>query len=196
MPVSSVSRELALVIERVEAEARRDHYASATPEDRAALGIRTRELDGALVLAVDRDESLLMNRVLGLGLATPVTDRALDQLLAHYTARAAELGPPTGFAINLCPFAAPAGIEQSLERRGFRTFFHHLKWVREDSPAPKARTEGLLVEEVGFVEVDSVDRDAGHQASTWPTSSASVSVRSISANPARTRSSQPAALSP
>ena len=141
MPVSSVSRELALVIERVEAQARRDHYARATPEDRAALGIRTCELDGALVLAVDRDESLLLNRVLGLGLATPVTEHALDELLAHYTARPAELGPPTGFAINLSPFAAPAGIERSLERRGFRTFFHHLKWVREDSPAPEARTE-------------------------------------------------------
>lgn len=125
----SLTRELALLIERVEAAAWRDVHASASAEDRAALGLRTRELAGAWLMAADLEESLLQNRALGLGLHEPATGPVLDALLAHYRGRA------PGFAVNLSPFAQPAGLEQELAARGFGTFFHHLKWVRGSEPA-------------------------------------------------------------
>ena len=142
MPVSSVSREVALILEGVEAAAHRDLHVCATPEERATLGLRTRELAGSLAMAADREESLLQNRTLGLGLAEPLSEPALDELFAFYA------GGPPGFAINLCPFASPPGIERLLERRGMRTFFHHLKWCRGPEAPPEARTD-LRIEKVG-----------------------------------------------
>ncbi len=123
-----VSHEIALELERVECAAWRDVHAAATPEDRAALGLRARELAGGWVMAADREDSLLQNRALGLGLAEPLTDSVLHMLLAHFRD-----GPP-GFALNLCPFAEPAGVESLLARHGFGTYFHHLKWARGAEP--------------------------------------------------------------
>ena len=131
---ATVPRDVALELERIEAAAWRDMHASATPEDRAALGLRTLEMGGACALAMDQHESLLQNRVLGLGLREPATGAVLDAVLAHYR------GQPHAFAVNLSPFALPAGLEQQLADRGFGTFFHHVKWVRGPEPAPSAGT--------------------------------------------------------
>ena len=126
----AVTRDVALEIERIEAAAWRDMHASATAEDRSTLGLRTLEVAGALAMAMDGTDSLLQNRVLGLGLHEPVTADVLDAVLAHYR------GQPHGFAVNLSPFALPAGLETPLSERGFGTFFHHVKWVRGSEPAP------------------------------------------------------------
>ncbi len=144
-----VTREVALVLERVEREAWRDVHAAATPTDRAALGLRARELAGGWVMALDREESLLQNRALGLGLAEPLTDAVLEELRAHYR------GGPPGYALNLCPFAKPTGIESLLARYGFGTYFHHLKWVRGVESVSEPR-KGQRVERV-----------APEQASQW-----------------------------
>src|SRR5262245_39830590 len=122
MAVSTVSRDVALAIEGVEAAAMRDQHACAMPDERAALGLRSRELAGGFAMAADHEESLLQNRTLSLGLTEPVSEAVLDELFAFYA------GGPPGFAVNLCPFASPAGVQRLLERRGMRTFFHHLKW--------------------------------------------------------------------
>lgn len=124
----SVSREQALVLEHIEAAAWRDVHAAASAADRAALSIRSRDLAGAFVMSCDREESLLANRVVGLGLDEPVTGETLDTLVAHYRGRV------SGFAINLSPFSTPASLEAPLAERGFATFFHHLKWWRDDAP--------------------------------------------------------------
>jgi hypothetical protein len=130
----TVPREVASELERIEAAAWRDMHASATDEDRAALGLRTLEVGGACAMAMDRQDSLLQNRVLGLGLTEPATGALLDALLAHYR------GQPHAFAVNLSPFALPVGLEQQLAERGFGTFFHHVKWARGTEPAPAARS--------------------------------------------------------
>jgi hypothetical protein len=127
---AGVPRDVALELERIEAAAWRDMHASATAEDRAALGLRTLEVGGACALAMDRHDSLLQNRVLGLGLSEPATGAVLDAVLTHYR------GQPHGFAVNLSPFALPQELEALLAQRGFGTFFHHVKWVRGTEPAP------------------------------------------------------------
>lgn len=121
-------REQALVLERIELAAWRDVHAAATPADRATLGLRSGELAGAFVMSRDREESLLANRVIGLGQQEPVTGELLDTLVAHYHGRV------PGFAIHLAPFAEPSALEGALAARGFGTFFHHLKWRRDDAP--------------------------------------------------------------
>jgi hypothetical protein len=136
---ASVPRDVALELEGIEAAAWRDMHASATAEDRAALGLRTLEVGGAFAMAMDRHDSLLQNRVVGLGLAEPATGAALDAVSAHYR------GQPHGFAVNLSPFARPEGLEAQLAARGFGTFFHHVKWVRGAEPAPAANSELRVV---------------------------------------------------
>ncbi len=130
----SLTREQAHVLETIEASAWRDVHAAANDTDRAALSIRSRDLAGAFVMSCDREESLLANRVIGLGLHEAVTDATLDAIVAHYRDRV------PGFALNLSPFAEPQALAAPLATRGFATFFHHLKWWRDASPAPAAGT--------------------------------------------------------
>ncbi len=137
----SLARDTALLIEDIEAAAWRDLHASATDDDRAALGLRPRDLAGGWLMAADRMESLLHNRALGLGLHEPLAPAALDELLGHYRDRV------PGFALNLCPLAASEALEHELVRRGFATWFHHLKWVRAAERAPRV-TSALRVESV------------------------------------------------
>ena len=110
-----------------------DQLAAATPADQASLGLRTTEIAGALVMAADGLDSLIQNRVLGLGLHEPMDAAALEAVLAHYA-------PGRSFAIIRCPFAEPASADALLRQHGFATFFHHLKWVRDDSPVIAAPT--------------------------------------------------------
>ena len=122
------SRDEALLLESVERDARRDMYEAATDEDRTRLGLRSRELAGGFLMAADREDSLLSNRALGLGLEQPITDDVVEQLVDHYR------GGPPGFALNLCPYAASHESETRLTEYGFGTFFHHLKWARGAEP--------------------------------------------------------------
>jgi hypothetical protein len=110
----------------------------ASDTDRSELGLRATALAGGYAMAADGHESLLQNRVLGLGLYEPLNDAALDSVIAYYP-------PDKGFAINLCPFAEPADSNELLARHGFATFFHHLKWVRDAAPAAAVETSLELV---------------------------------------------------
>lgn len=124
----STDRATALAIEAIEAEAWRDFSAAATPEVRAELGITPVDVAGAFVLTAHGIDSLLFNRVIGLGLAAPAADEDLAAIEAHFAAA------PTHFAINLAPIAGPPGLEARLAARGYATFFHHVKWVRDAAP--------------------------------------------------------------
>lgn len=136
------SRDEALLLEGVERDARRDMHAAATDEDRASLGLRSRELAGGFLMAADREDSLLHNRAIGLGLEQPLTDDIVQELVDHYR------GGPPGFAINLCPYAASNESETRLAEHGFGTLFHNLKWARGAEPAEMPE-RGVRVEAIG-----------------------------------------------
>ena len=136
-----VSRDEALELERIERWAWRDQFDASDAARTHALGLRVTEVDGALVMAADGEDSLLQNRVLGLGLDRPLDDASLAAVLAHYRRG-------QGFAINLCPFAAPGDAAAWLRRHGFATFFHHLKWTRAGLPATPVDTD-LEVVDIG-----------------------------------------------
>lgn len=136
-----MTRDTALALEHIELLAWRDLLEAASPADVAALGLRSARIAGGFAMAADGHESLLQNRVLGLGLHEPLTDAVLEQTLAYY---------PEGksFALNLCPFAGLTEGGVQLLRREFATFFHHLKWVRDGAPATAVDTT-LEVVEIG-----------------------------------------------
>lgn len=120
---SDVAR-FAMVLESIEAQAWQDCWAAATPAVREALGLRTLVHDRAFAMAADGLDSLLMNRVIGLGLAAPVSAAALDAFEAFYAGR-------QSFAYNVSPFATPVTTPELLTERGLATFFHHVKWARQ-----------------------------------------------------------------
>ncbi len=135
-------RELARACEAIEADAWRDVWACAAPALADELGLRTLELGGTLALAADSLDSLLMNRVVCTGVGEPLDDAALDAIAAHY-----EGAQP--FAWNLSPVAKPDGVEGALTGRGYATYFHHVRWVRDVSAYAPARATALRVVRVG-----------------------------------------------
>lgn len=138
---SRISLADAVRIERIESLASLDQHAAAPATAMAALGLRTRVLGATALLAADRSDSLLHNRAIGVGVLEAATPELLDAIEAHYAPSR------QGFAINLCPFAEPGDVPQELTRRGFQTWFHHVKWVRGVS-APPAVTHELRVAHV------------------------------------------------
>jgi len=133
--------EQARAIERVEVEAWRDLFAAAPPLAASALGLAGRELGGAYALSAPTLETLMFNRVVGLGMARPATDALLDAIVSHYSER----GAP--FEVNLCPLAEPSDLPGRLSARGLGSPFHHVKWVRGIQTAP-AQAVTLRLERV------------------------------------------------
>ena len=122
----SVTRAEALAMERVESLAWRDLCEAATEADVATLGLRVSEIAGGFAMAAAATDSLIQNRVLGLGLSGAITDDTVRAVKAHY--------PEDGaFSVNLCPFAEPTQAPEVLARHGFATYFQLLKWVRDGS---------------------------------------------------------------
>jgi GNAT superfamily N-acetyltransferase len=114
--------------EWIEAAAWRDARAAAAPATALALGLEVHARDDATVFLARRVDSLLHNRVLGLGLAGPMAAETPRRLQADYA------GVPGGFAVNLSPLAPPA-VAAALSAAGYATWFHHLKHVRATAAA-------------------------------------------------------------
>ena len=125
----------AIRIEQVEARAWLDEHAAAPPRAIEALGLRTRALGAVALLAADCSDSLLHNRAIGVGVLERADAALIEAITAHYAQTT------HGFAINLSPFASPSDTADQLTTQGFRTYFHHVKWVRGAHPAtPVAST--------------------------------------------------------
>lgn len=132
--------EMVTACERIEVAAWRDHYEAAPVHVRAALGVAVHAAGDGVALVARGIESLLANRIVGLGLGAVADETMLDAALAHYR------GQPGGFAVNLSPRARPTTLAQWLARRGMATFFHHLPHGRAAGAAPDSGSS-LLVRE-------------------------------------------------
>ena len=125
---------LARRLEGIESHAWRDVWAAAPPEVANALGLHAAQIDGALAMAAPGIESLLFNRVIGLGVFAPASNASIAAVRAHFARSQSH-------AINLAPDAEPAELAARLQEHGYATYFHHVKWHRGTAPAPAARTD-------------------------------------------------------
>lgn len=137
---SGAALETIQSLERIELEAWHEMYAAATPEVVSALGMSWSLFDGALAIRMAARESLLHNRVIGLGVFEPATAQTLDRVRDFF----AGIG---GHAVNLPPVTDPPLLHEQLRARAYASFFHHVKWVRGTQPATSAPT-GLRIERV------------------------------------------------
>lgn len=124
----------ARLLELIEAEAWADIYRAAPAALAEEHGIAVLDLGAAAACIVARDvPSLMLNRVIGLGVAAPATSAMLDL--------AGEAFGETRYMIPVAPQCQPSELTDWLRRRGFEAGYAWMKFERGAEPAPAAATE-------------------------------------------------------
>jgi len=104
---------------------------------------RVTEIGGALCTAVPAAPgSALLNRVLGLGLAEPAIEKALDEIDAFFADNKVSYG------LTVTPDVRPPELTAWLEARGFSRGYAWTKFRRGIEPAAAPETD-LTVERIG-----------------------------------------------
>jgi hypothetical protein len=137
----------AAAVEHIEAEAWAELQLSLPKSFRNRFGIRVERIAGGVLLLADKSPVVAINRVVGLGVASPLTESQLDAVIGTYTAAGIER-----FIIQLSPAAEPANAPNWLEERGFRVMSHLAKVYRPtDVPVARSASDSRL----RVVEVDA-----------------------------------------
>lgn len=145
---SPVDRRLAAAIEAAEACAWSDMYAAAPHDFARAAGVASRVVAGALVTSWAASGRRYFSRTIGLGVSEPVTQAALDEIVAGWEASGVEM-----FLIASQPHCLPVEFEGWLRERGFEPFDVQDRVLR--GPAP-LREHDLLGSGVRALEVERV----------------------------------------
>ncbi len=161
-PGAPTGLALAQLVEHSEARA----YASlfrAAQAVRPGLGFSTSTVGRAVVLRARQVSSaLIVNRVLGLGLAGPASVDEVAALVAAYADGSAAHGS-VPFGVELSPSAEPADLPAMLKAHRLRKSVAVQILVRDGSPppphyAPWARATGLRIASVGHEQAATVAR--------------------------------------
>ena len=130
-------------LETVELAAFRDLFEAAPPVPAGELGVACFEVGGALCSAVrSLPGARTFNRVAGLGVGAAVGDGQLDAIPVFYESLRLD------YVISLAPDPASDGLEARLRARGYEPDYPWVKFAREVTALPEART-ALRVETAG-----------------------------------------------
>ena len=130
--------------EKAERAALADIHLSASPELRDNLGLELTEIGGALTSIARHYPTILVNRVVGLGLVDAADRETVEMIVERY--REAGVGR---YFLQLDPAAIPEMLPEWLEDGGLEPY--HRAWAkfrRGAEPAPAARSD-LEVREIG-----------------------------------------------
>jgi len=131
----------AIELERVEAMAGADLHRAAPPDLSARYGIRAVEVAGATCRAVAALPGVrMLNHVVGLGVAAPAPERAIDQIDDFYRSAGGR------YAVGLSPDARPNDLPARLRARGFQSDLAWVKFARAVQPLPPERTDLAITE--------------------------------------------------
>jgi len=134
---------------------------------RAGLGLALHDVDGAVVSVCVRSTSILLNRVIGLGLNAPATDMSLSRIKKIYTNAGVER-----YFVHVCPEAEPQDkIRGLLDEAGFENYRGWMKFTRDTSPADPVPSN-LTVRKVDSTHGSDFARICGNafdmEKDTWP----------------------------
>jgi GNAT superfamily N-acetyltransferase len=136
--------EQAWALESIEAEVWLDWLAAAPPDLAESCGITSLRVAGAVAGIARGTDVLMYNRVVGLGMAEPVTHDHIDELIASYSAAGV-----ARWMVQWCPTARPPAAVDLLRACGF---YHHNNWMKlyraAALPLPPVRTS-LRIERIG-----------------------------------------------
>jgi hypothetical protein len=105
--------ELLRITEYGEAEAWAELQGSLPLPYREATGTRVRRFGSAVALVATNIDSILFNRVIGLGVYKPCTQETIDHIIALYSSHG------KAFALQLAPSVGTEELESLLALRGF-----------------------------------------------------------------------------
>jgi hypothetical protein len=142
-------------IELIEAEAWAELQLGLPQELRSRLGIRVQRVAGAVLLLSSEAPVLAINRVIGLGLVAPLTERQLDAVCAEYAAAGVER-----YIVQWSPAGEPSCVPEWLANRGFTIVSRTAKLYRRTDTAPRevAADREMDVVEIGPSEAESYER--------------------------------------
>lgn len=112
--------------ERIEREALYDLHAAAEAPLADALGLKLREVETALVSLCSEDTSLVLNRVLGLGILKPATLEAIGEARRLYQQAGIER-----FLVHCCAESEPPELPGWLHANGLKPGRRWIKFVRD-----------------------------------------------------------------
>jgi hypothetical protein len=151
----------ARLLELIEAEAWADIYRAIPAALAEEHGIAVLDLGAAAACIVARDvPSLMLNRVVGLGVGAPASPAMLDL--------ADEAFGGTRYMIPVAPQCQPAELTTWLRGRGFEAGYAWMKFERGPEPPPEVRTT-LAVRRAGAGDADAFARAlvAGYGMPGW-----------------------------
>lgn len=139
-----IATEIARLVESSEARAYYALVTGAPVSLRARHGLRVARIGGAYVfMGSGVGESLLLNRVIGLGVFEPLTPGLVNELDGQYVASG--IG---AYAVELSPVVVTGMAVEELQRMGFVPFKQTTMMHRATAPLPEAASE-LAVRCVG-----------------------------------------------
>lgn len=135
-----MDRETVIVAERVERAALADLHAAAPSHAARQLGLELDTVDGALVSLAKRDPGILVNRAIGLGVASPARQSGVAEVVSRYSAGGVER-----YFVHLDPHAEPSRLPAWLETAGLTPY--HRAWAKfvRDTRPPDQRPSDLEV---------------------------------------------------
>jgi hypothetical protein len=101
------------------------------------------EVAGALVTMMEKSDALAVNRVLGLGINKPASQKVLDEIIALYDTAGLKR-----FCLYLSPGARPATVGRILKASGFTLIRNNIKLFR-DVKVDVARDRAIDVRRIG-----------------------------------------------
>jgi hypothetical protein len=143
MDTTPVDLAGAAAIEAAEARAWRDMFETVPAHFASAAGVGFREVAGALVINWAATGRRYFSRAIGLGLAEPASEAAIDDILGGYERADIEM-----FLLQSLPHCRPAEYESWLRERGLEPFDAQDRIVRDGRPAATAAALEYGVERV------------------------------------------------
>jgi len=149
------------LLELIESEAMADIFRAAPAGLADEHGIAVLDLGAAAACIIARDvPSLMLNRVIGLGVGAPATSAMLDL--------ADEAFGRTRYMIPIAPQSQPAELAEWLRGRAFEAGYAWMKFERGREPPPAATT-ALEVRRAGPEDAGAFARAliAGYEMPAW-----------------------------
>ncbi|MFO7445202.1 MAG: GNAT family N-acetyltransferase [Ignavibacteriaceae bacterium] len=155
------SKRLRRGIEKFEAEAWLDLYASASEKIQKDLGLKVIPLEYSFAAIIPSVDIIALNRIIGLGLNKPFGKTTLEELKNILIENNVKR-----FFVQLHPDAQPDNSYELLEGSSFIYYNNWIKFHRYNSPSHKFNT-GFLIKEIDKPEADIFAKILLHNFG-WP----------------------------
>lgn len=150
----TMKRKPNLISERLERAAAEDLYAAASVPLKQSLGLGLVEVSDALVSIATYEPSILLNRVMGLGLDDPAEPETVSRIQDVFRQAGVER-----YFLHLHPAAKPDGLRDWIEAAGLVKRRGWMKFSRGRDAPPEPQSD-LRVERIGPEHGDAFGRIA------------------------------------